>query len=315
MLTSLKIWNEPNNLSHWDFHLDPGWEIYATMVRRTIQAVRRADPELPVVLGGLSPIDADFLRRMREQDALDGIAALGVHGFPYDWNLWPAERFPERIASVRREFGLPVWVTETGVSSFPGEAIAAWGLRRLREILRGQRVYWYTLLDLPPRFKATTRHQEAEGCAYWRHFHFGLLRHDGTPKKCLQDFTPEFGVCQWYNFQDERTLERSVRWLERLGVERVRTGLSWAESRLEGGWEWLDTIMEALSSFEVCATLCFTPSGCGLTDDHTSPPREVDGFVRFAERVARRYGTAASIEGRDDGSSAARTGRSRVASG
>lgn len=315
MLTSLKIWNEPNNLSHWDFHLDPGWEIYARMVRRTVRAVRKVDPELPVVLGGLSPIDPDFLRQMREQGALDGIAALGVHGFPYDWNLWPADKFPDRIESVRREFGLPVWVTETGVSSFPGEAIAAWGLRRLREILGGERVYWYTLLDLPPRFKATTRHQEAEGCAYWRHFHFGLLRHDGTPKEPLEHFTPELGICQWYNFQDEPTLDRSVRWLERLGVGRVRTGLSWAESRLEGGWEWLDTIMDAHSPFEVCATLCFTPSGGGLADHHTSPPREVDGFVRFAEAVARRYGTAGSGEARGPSDPPERAERSPVASG
>ncbi len=292
MLSSLKIWNEPNNLSHWDFHLDPGWRIYARLVRETVAAVRRVDPELPVVLGGLSPIDPEFLRRVREQGALEGVAALGVHGFPYDWNLWPAREFPDRIAAIRREFERPVWVTETGASSFPGERVAAWGLGRLRSLLAGQRVYWYTLLDLPPRFKATTRHQEAEGCAYWRHFHFGLLRHDGTPKRALRHFTPEFGICQWFNFRDEETLERTVRWLERLGVRRIRTGLSWAESRLEGGWSWLDRIMDALAPFEVCATLCFTPSGCGLRDHHTAPPRRVEEFVGFARRVAERYGAS-----------------------
>lgn len=292
MLTSLKIWNEPNNVSHWDFELDPGWDIYARMVESTRRAVRSVDPDLPLVLGGVSPIDPDFFRVIRKKIALPEMDAIAVHGFPFDWNLWPAEEFPARIDALREEFGLPVWVTETGASSFGGERLAAWGTRRLAHLLEDEKVYWYTLLDLPPRYRATTRHHEAEGCSYWRHFHFGLLRHDGTPKRSLDAFDPSFGVCQWFNFRDEETLARAVRWLGELGVEEVRTGLSWAESRREGGWEWLDTIMEALQPFRVCATLCFTPPDRGLREHHTSPPEDVDEFARFARRVVERYGSA-----------------------
>ena len=25
MIEAAMLWNEPNNLSHWDFELDPGW--------------------------------------------------------------------------------------------------------------------------------------------------------------------------------------------------------------------------------------------------------------------------------------------------
>src|SRR5690606_22023906 len=114
--------------------------------------------------------------------------------------LWPIEEWPARLATLRSEFGRPVWVTETGVSSFVSEDIAAWGLKLTREVLRGERVYWYTLLDLAPEREATTRHKQAEGTSYWRHFHFGLLTHDGRPKKAVDEFDPELGICQWFHY-------------------------------------------------------------------------------------------------------------------
>jgi beta-xylosidase len=292
LLTSIKIWNEPNNLSHWDFLLDPGWSIYADMVKRSAAEIRKVRPDLPIVLGGISPIDSGFLRRLADQRVIDDIDILAVHGFPYDWNLWPMEEWRERIARVRDEFQRPVWVTETGVSSFAAEETAAWGLRKCREILRGERVYWYTLLDLDPAREATTRHKQAEGSSYWRHFHFGLLSHDGRAKKALDSFSPDLGICQWFHFGDERRLDLAVRWLERLGVQDVRTGLSWAESHIPGALDWFDTLMSALAPFRVCATLCFTPASRGLRPDHTSPPLDPAEFADFAAAMTRRYALA-----------------------
>lgn len=105
----------------------------------------------------------------------------------------------------------------------------------------------------------------------------------------MDDFDPAFGICQWFHFQDERTLETAVRWFERLGVRQVRTGLSWGESHLDGAEAWFDTLMSALEPFEVCATLCFTPPSVGVRPDHTSPPRDVSQFGTFAAEMARRY--------------------------
>lgn len=301
MITSIKLWNEPNNLSHWDFLLDPEWKIYVSLVRESSRALREAGCTVPIVLGGISPIDPRFLRRMQRLGALEAVDVLAVHGFPFDWNLWPLERWPEKLSELRTEFGKPVWITETGVSSYASEEIAAWGLRRSRAVLAGERVYWYTLLDLAPRYEATTRHKQAEGSSYWRHFHFGLLRHDGTPKRALRDFSPEFGICQWFQYGDERTLTLAVEWLKRLGVRHLRTGLSWAESHIAGADAWFDTLMGMLEPFELCVTLCFTPPSRGLRADHTSPPHDVGEFAEFAARMATRYGAVgrpiATIEG------------------
>ncbi|MBW3553466.1 MAG: beta-xylosidase [Gemmatimonadetes bacterium] len=288
MLTSIKIWNEPNNDSHWDLDLDPGWTLFSDLLRSGVQGIRRHS-DLPVVLGGMSPIDARFLRVLDGLGALDAVDVLAVHGFPLDWNLWPVEEWPEQITRIRSEFGRPVWVTETGVSTFATGAKAAWGMRRLKEALAGEKVYWYTLLDLEPAAEATTRHKQAEGSGYWRHFHFGLLTHDGAPKPTLREYDASLGICQWFQFQDERSLELAVRWMERLGVREIRTGLSWAESHIPGAWEWFDTIMAALEPFDVCATLCFTPPSIGVRHHHTSPPRDMEVFEEFAARVAERY--------------------------
>lgn len=289
MITSFKLWNEPNNLSHWDFLLDPGWTIYADLVKQAAAGIREVVPGIPVVLGGISPIDPQFLRQLAGHGALDAVDVLAVHAFPLDWNLWPIHEWPKRIDELRSEFRKPVWVTETGVSSFASEDTAAWGLRRSLELLAGERVYWYTLLDLDPALEATTRHKQAEGSAYFRHFHFGLLRADGTRKKALDAWSPEFGICQWFHFGDERTLELAVRWLERLEVRQVRTGLSWADSHLPGAEKWFDTLVAALEAFDVCVTLCFTPPSRGVRPDHTSPPIDVGEFTYFAQTVAERY--------------------------
>ena len=62
-----------------------------------------------------------------------------------------------------------------GVSSFGAEEVQEWGVQRTAELLGGklQKVHWYSLFDLPRAWPATTRHREAEGSAYYRHFYMG----------------------------------------------------------------------------------------------------------------------------------------------
>ena len=33
MIEAAKIWNEPNNKSHWNLLMDPQWEMFAAMTR------------------------------------------------------------------------------------------------------------------------------------------------------------------------------------------------------------------------------------------------------------------------------------------
>jgi beta-xylosidase len=245
------------------------------------------------VLGGISPIDPDFVANMAAQGVLDAVDAMAVHGFPLDWNHWKIDEWPDRLDEVRRLTALPVWVTEVGVSTFGADEVQEFGLERTVELLGGRspRVHWYSLYDLPRAWPATTRHREAEGSSYYRHFHMGLLREDGSPKPAARKFceyAPVLGLCQWFHFEDPR-LDEAVSWLRRLGVTHVRTGLSWADSYRPGWERWFDRQMKALDDFAVTVTFCFTPAQRGLRPHHTSPPKFIEEYAEFCQRMVRRY--------------------------
>jgi len=296
VIEAVMFWNEPNNLSHWDFHLDPGWSIYAGMVGLASGAVAAERPLLLKALGGISPVDPNFIRNLGEKGVLSAVDVIAVHGFPLDWNHWNIGQWPEKLSEIRAVCPLPVWVSEVGVSTFGADEVQVFGLKRSAELLLGrtERIHWYSLYDLPRTWPATTRHREAEGSAYYRHFYMGLLREDGTPKLALQDFskyTPEMGICQWFHFEDHR-LDAAVEWLRRLEVRHVRTGLSWADSFRPGAEAWFDRQMDALAPFDVTLTFCFTPEHEGLAPHHTSPPAHAERFAEFCARMTRRYVTA-----------------------
>jgi beta-xylosidase len=287
------LWNEPNNLSHWDFTIDTGWSLFAGMVNLASDAIRAENSRVRRVLGGISPIDPDFVRNMQRQCVLSHVDVVAVHGFPLDWNHWTIHEWPEKLAEIRTVTDLPLWVSEVGVSTFGAEEVQEFGLRRTAELLAGkvERVHWYSLYDLPRAWPATTRHREAEGSAYYRHFYMGLVREDGTAKLALRQFanyTPDLGICQWFHFEDHR-LEDGVRLLKDLGVRHVRTGLSWADSFRPNADAWFDRQMKALEPFDTTITYCFTPEHSGIAANHTSPPKDPREFADFCARMTRRY--------------------------
>ena len=295
MVEALVLWNEPNNLSHWNFELDPGWEIFAGMVKLASGAIRSVNPTLKIVLGGVSSCDCDFLRLMNSYDVMDSVDIAGVHGFPLDWNHWQIDDWPARIDEAAEVSGKPVWVLEVGVSSFGAEEVQVFGLQRTMSLLREKtdRIHWYSLYDLPPSWAAETRHKEAEGSSYYRHYYLGLLHHDGSSKLSVASFPDDgtVGLCQWFHFEDPR-LDEAVRWMSDHHVRYVRTGLSWADSYRPNAIAWFDRMMAALEPFEVSLTLCFTPAHLGLEEHHTSPPRNIQDFADFARWAAERYAPA-----------------------
>lgn len=290
MIEAIKFWNEPNNMSHWDFGIDAGWAEFAQMVGGAAQAVRALAPHLRLVLGGMSPIDPEFLVLLERQGLLEYLDTVAVHGFPLDWNHWQINEWPQKLDAIRAVTNLPIWVTEVGVSTFGADEVQTFGLRRTQELLRGraERVYWYSLLDLPPTWEATTRHKESEGSSYYRHFYLGLLRADGSPKPALEYFDPSLGIVQWFHFEDPR-LDMAVAQMQKIGVKRLRTGISWADWHRPNATAWFDRQMAVLAPFDVTVTLCFTPPSRGKVEHHTSPPLVPEEFAWFAADIVRRY--------------------------
>ncbi len=132
----------------------------------------------------------------------------------------------------------------------------------------------------------------------------GLLDENGRPKRAagiFSEFTPEFGLCQWFHFEDHR-LDDAVRWMRDLGVTYLRTGLSWADWYRPNAEAWFDRQMRALEPFDITVTFCFTPEDQGTWPHYTAPPKEPEVFAEFCARMIRRY-----APGRHTGSALAPT--------
>ena len=290
MVEAVMLWNEPNNLSHWDFKIDPEWKMFADMAIAGAKAVRKVNPELKIVLGGISPIDPHFIELLGSHGVFNHVDIVAVHGFPLDWNHWSIHDWPKKIDEIRAVTAKPIWVSEAGASSFGADEVQVFGLQRTAELLLPivERVHWYSLFDLPASWTATTRHKEAEGSAYYRHYYMGLVREDGSAKPAAKSFPSGMGICQWFHFEDHR-LDAGVDWLRRLGVRYLRTGVSWADWFRPNAEPWFDRQMQALEEFDVTMTLCFTPEHLGIAPHYTSPPKDPKDFAEFAAWAVGRY--------------------------
>lgn len=187
----LELWNEPNNLYKWDFRReDPAWSKFGTMVSQAGAAAR--DAGKPTILGGMMPVDAEWLRLMKGYGVLDAVDAVAIHSFPHmwwrnhsnwdwhrDWQGWESKL--DYIGAHTE--GKPVWVTETGLATWDvdREKPARHELQceRLRKAAAApaERVYWYSLVDLDPRRAAIEGFHVDEN-----EYHLGLMTYDGARK-------------------------------------------------------------------------------------------------------------------------------------
>jgi len=270
--------------------------MFARMIIAAAREIRRINPQLKIALGGLSPIDPNFVKLLGSYGVMDYIDVVAIHGFPMDLNHWSIHAWPEKIEEIRSVTNKSVWVSEAGVSSFGAEEVQVFGIIRTAELLLPivDRVHWYSLYDLPATWTATTRHKEAEGSAYYRHYYMGILREDGTPKLARSHFPAGLGICQWFHFEDHR-LDDTVEWLRRLNVTYLRTGLSWADSFRPNAEPWFDRQMQAIEEFSTTLTLCFTPEHLGIVPHYTSPPKNIEDFAEFAAKMVSRYATPETV--------------------
>jgi hypothetical protein len=188
-----EVWNEPNTSFFWRPVVKA--DGYTTLLKKTYAAVKAANPNAKVILGGLSPGNspeqmdavpaADFLTRIYQNCGgafFDAVAyhAYGVGGIE-DW-------LPHELGVIREvmvaygDAAKPVWITEMGdYTSGPGTRSEEWQARLLRQartILPRfsyvDRVYWYTLRDA--------------GVSADPEMHYGLFRADGSAKPAVQAF-------------------------------------------------------------------------------------------------------------------------------
>lgn len=175
----IELWNEPNNISEYDYTLDEEWHTFSDMIIFAANWMKKKGKK--TILGGMSPIDPNWLSLMFERGVMQYIDAVGIHGFPdvFDalWSGW--ENKINKITSVICHYGgnQEIWITETGFSTWQHDE-----RKQLSRFIKAakapvERVYWYSLNDLDEKFPTVDGFHQDD-----REYNFGLIKTDGTPK-------------------------------------------------------------------------------------------------------------------------------------
>src|SRR4051812_939619 len=112
------------------------------------------------------------------------------------------------------------------------------------------------------------------------------LRHD-RKQPLLRD---KIGVCQWFHFEDDVALERTVNLLHELGIRHLRTGISWADYYRPGGKQGYDRQIRSLADFDVLLSIWHTPPSISEGNACNSPPKRLRDYADFIDCVISDYG-------------------------
>lgn len=192
---SWELWNEPD--IEWYWRGTP--EEFAAYVKIGAEAVRRADPEATIVLGGIA-YQPDFIRTLfRDHGVSPYVDVVNMHNYFETWHNAPVEEIGEYIHRVdevveRYGDGQPLWMAEVGYSSVRQGAhvsddyTAYYAYEHTPEYQAVQLVKtitaalatdklaalaWYEVKDLPPADQVIGDNNNR---------HLGVAYNDHTPK-------------------------------------------------------------------------------------------------------------------------------------
>ena len=175
----VELWNEPNNKIEYDYTLDYSWNKFAGMIGMAAHWAKEKGKK--TLLGGMSPIDPNWLQMMIEQGVLEDIDAVGIHGFPHvfdqQWKGWDVNIKAVREVLKAAGYDKEIWISEAGFSTWQQDEVKQY--REFAEVMNADadRIYWYSLNDLNPKNATVGGFHLDE-----REYFFGMKSTDGTPK-------------------------------------------------------------------------------------------------------------------------------------
>lgn len=186
----VELWNEPNNSVEYDFTMDFSWYKFSKMIDMAAYWAKQRGKK--TVLGGMSPIDPNWLQMMAERDTLTHIDAIGIHGFPdvfdQQWNGWKEKIDAVKKVLKRFDLNKELWISEVGFSTWQHDEVKQY--EEFKNVLQTEadRVYWYSLNDLAAKNATVGGFHLDE-----REYHFGLKKPDGS-KKLLYKLLEKYGL-------------------------------------------------------------------------------------------------------------------------
>jgi CDP-paratose 2-epimerase len=103
--------------------------------------------------------------------------------------------------------------------------------------------------------------------------------------------SPILGAVEWFERGERRRVERVASELRTLGIEHLRTGVSWAEWHSPGGAEWYGWLLPRLArDFELLPCVHYTPPSLAVVPSHTAPPRRLRDYADFLDVLVTEHG-------------------------
>lgn len=164
-VSAWEIWNEPNHSSF--FAGDSADYVY--VLQTASNAIRDADPDAKVVLGGLSGADTSFLREVLPNLNPNAIDAIGIHPYRVIGNTftYAPEEMQDGLNTLAVDLGnlvaelerdgfadTPLWLTEFG---YPTHDLGLTQKQQAQYLARAyliaisnphvKKIFWYSLLN------------------------------------------------------------------------------------------------------------------------------------------------------------------------
>jgi hypothetical protein len=203
-ISAYEVWNEENATVFWSTGADPA--AYTRMLKVVYPAIKAADPNATVLVGGLSPLPhaqgmmspVDYLKGMYAAGAKGYFDALAYH--PYATTTFSQSYYTSggalnvlvklRQVMVAKGDTKLIWATEYGMPTGPGYLTEAQQAEYIKNFLSKWRTYTY----LGPAYIYTTRDSTLNAATFgvWRSNWVAkpavavILSFTGGPIKTLQ---------------------------------------------------------------------------------------------------------------------------------
>lgn len=175
-----EVWNEPDLEGFWKDKPNP--KDYAKLLNATHATIKRIDPELVVLHGGVSGIPWSYLEGVYAAGGKDAFDVMNVH--PYRYPSSPEQRpLYDDLVRLRRlmekhgDPAKPIWITEMGWPTHQGR-------RGVSEPRQSQMLARSYLLALQAGVDVIFWYefQAPEGRPDYNEHHFGIVHRDLKPK-------------------------------------------------------------------------------------------------------------------------------------
>ncbi len=188
-ISAYEVWTEENATVFWSTGADPA--AYTKMLKAVYPAIKAADPNASVLVGGLSPLP-QAQGMMSPVDYLKGMYAAGAKGYfdalayhPYATTTFSQSYYTSggalnvllklRQVMVANSDTKLIWATEYGMPTGPGYLTEAQQADYIKNFLTKWRAYTY----LGPAYIYTTRDSTLNAST------FGVWHTNWTPKPAV----------------------------------------------------------------------------------------------------------------------------------